>query len=211
MRIKSIILLIVGVLAITAPGLFAFGTLTPNESSCRVTPRPVGFPGGNTEVRTLQPYTGTEPLTHISIDCCFASFARCAAENRTPFPFGEGLQVQWQHADMRLEVAFDADFKTTFIDTTLTHPTIGFVFPSYDGATDFAGPSGTMHENFKQTLVTVEADVDDPSFFLAPFQVWFRMSSPDGVTSFHEGLMTSTIDQLGSVGLVFKFNGIAPP
>lgn len=186
----------------------AFGTLTPNESSCRVTTRPVGYPGATTEVRTLQP--ATLPPTHISVDACLASFARVAAENRTPGPFGEGLQVQWLHADMRFEIAFDPDFKTTFVDTVLTHPTLGFVFPSYDGVTDFAGTSGAMHENFKQTLVTVEADVADPDFFMQPFNLYLRMTSPDGVTSFHEGLMTSTIDQLGSMGITVRFTPAAP-
>lgn len=210
MKLKSIVLLFVFFLAAFAPGLVA-GTPPPPSSSCRVTPRPVGFPGGVTETRTLQPYVGTAPLTHVSIDACLASFVRVAAENRTLAPFGDGLQVQWQHADMRFEAAFDPDFKTTFVNELLTHPSLGFVFPSYDGATDFAGPSGAMHENFKQALVTIEADIADPTPFLSPFQVWFRMTSPDGVTSFHEGLMTSQIDQLGSIGCVFKWNGEEPP
>lgn len=183
----------------------------PLESSCRVTPRPVGFPGGLVEHRTLQPYVGTEPLTHVVVDACIASFARVAAENRTPFPFGEGLSVLWQHADLRFRVFLDDGVPTQLFDETLTHPSLGFGFPSYDGVTDFAGPSGAMHENFRQRLVTVEFDVKDPTPFLSPFGLIIEITSPDGVTSFHEGLMTSQIDQLGSAGVVFKWNGVAPP
>lgn len=183
----------------------------PLLSSCRVTPRQVGFPGGVTETRTLQPYAGTAPLTHVSIDACIASFARVAAENRTPGEFGEGLQVQWQHADMRFRVWLDGNVPTLLFDETLTHPTLGFVFPAYDGATDFAGTSGAMHENFKQALVTIEADVKDPTPFLSPFNLIVEMTSPDGVTSFHEGLMTSQIDQLGSAGIVFRWNETGTP
>ncbi len=208
MKLKSIVLLFVFFLAAFAPGLVA-GTPPPPSSSCRVTIRPVGYPGGLTEVRTLQPYVGTAPLTHISIDACLASFVRCAAENRTPFPFGEGMQVQWQHADMRFRVFLEDG--TLLFDTLLTHPTIGFGFPSYDGVTDFAGPSGTMHENFKQTLVTIEADVKDPTPFLSPFDLTIEMTSPDGVTSYHTGLMTSQIDQLGSAGIVFRWNEVVIP
>lgn len=205
---KIALLALVAALAVPAS---AGAPQPPLLSSCRVTPRPVGFPGGVTETRTLQPYTGTEPLTHVSIDACIASFARVAAENRTPFPFGEGLSVIWPHPDMRFRVWLDGDVPTLLFDETLTHPSLGFVFPSYDGATDFAGPSGTMHENFKQALVTIEADIKDPTPFLSPFDLIIEMTSPDGVTSFHEGLMTSTIDQLGSAGIVFRWNNETPP
>jgi hypothetical protein len=206
---KILILALIAALGVPAS---AGAPQPPVTSSCRVTPRPVGFPGGLTETRTLQPYTGTAPLTHVLIDACIASFARCAAENRTLFPFGENLQVQWQHADMRFRVWIDGTTPTLLFDETLTHPTIGFVFPSYDGATDFAGPSGTMHENFKQALVTIEADVtpEQAKLFSQPFNLLIEMTSPDGVTSFHEGVMTSQIDQLGSAGVTFRWNEFGP-
>lgn len=210
MRIKSIIILFIVFLAASAPGLFAIGTNPPQISSCRVTPRAIGYPGTVTEVRTLQPYTGTAPLTHVSIDCCIAAFLDFAAENFTAAPFGDALSVQAVHGDIRFRAAFDPDFKTAFVDTVLTHPTVGFTLDSYDGMFDFDGLSGASHTNFRQSLVTVEADVADPSFFLQPFQVWFEMSSPDGVTILKEGHMVSQLDQRGSIGCVFKFNGVAP-
>lgn len=188
--------------AVASPGLVAFGTAGNTQSSCRVTPRPTSF----SETRTLQPYTGTDPLTHISIDVCVASFLDAYAENRTPAPFGDGLSITFSDAHTLLQGSYDPSFSTLLFSVTLDHSTVGFTHDSYDGVTDFGGTSGSMHTNFKQALVTINADVKDPSFFEQPHQIYLRASTPNGVTIQGSGMYTAVADVRASIGVVERFN-----
>lgn len=193
-----------------SPSEIAVGLLGAADpiSACRVVPKPVGFPGVVLNTRTLN--AAPFPPLQITIDACIASLIKVAVENLTNDNMGS---AQWVHADINFRASFGSTFdeNAVFLDSFVLNRTVGFIMDPYDGTFDFAGLSGTRHENIKQALVTIQADVSDPSFFTSPFDITVEMTSPGGIVTFHSGHTVSEFDQFGAAGIVFHFNGIAPP
>jgi len=180
----------------------------PNDAFCRFAFQPVGFPGEVVSSRTLDPYVGTAPLTHITGEVCLASLIRAAAEALDEDTPGT---TTWVHADLRFELALDAAFTTKFVDEFVTNPSVTFVLDPFDGVFDFAGLSGVMHDDLKQALVEYSFDVKDEAFFRQPFPVWMRVTSPGGVTLMHSGHVVTQFDHFGSGALAMHFNGVVKP
>ena len=193
----------------SSPSQVAVGLLGAQDpiSACRVVPKPVGFPGVVLNTRTLN--AAPFPPTHVTIDNCIASLIKVAVENLT-----NGLpgSAQWVHADIHFRASFGTTFDedAIFLDSFVLNRTVGFVMDPYDGTFDFAGLSGTRHENIKQLLVTVDADVEDPAFFTQPFDITVEMTSPGGIVTFHTAHTVSEFDQFGAAGIVFHFSDTAP-
>lgn len=175
------------------------------QSSCRVTPRPVQI----NEARPLASYEGDSPLTHFKLELCVASFLNILTENLLTWAPGLSKVTE---ADTLFTFSFDPTFATVIggQSFTLQHSNVTNLLAPYDGALDYQGDSGFTYSQFKQNLITIEDDVtpSEAKFFAGPVTLFVKVTSPNGVSIQHSGMVITSVDQLASIGATLFYNPV---